>query len=152
MVVIKSGNFLYVKKMPNRIEEFRNKKGYTREQLAELCDTTETTIYRLEVEIMELKPEWLYKLGNALEVYPVELLPLDWQKPREVDPTVLGNVLKDIIETCEEIGIKLDTQTIATLTAEKYDRIINHPEEASPEKLKAFLEGVKFNQTKETKK
>ena len=59
----------------NRIREEREKKGWSQSELAERCNTTNQQISRLEAGQRELTLSWMERLGRALGVNPVHILP-----------------------------------------------------------------------------
>lgn len=67
--------------MPNRIRELRAARNLTMAQLAELADTSEQTISRIERGIRQLTDNWIRRIANALDVHPFELLVPDIQDP-----------------------------------------------------------------------
>ena len=58
----------------NRIKEVRLSRHLTEEQLAELAETTQVQISRLENGRRRLTVEWLMRLSKALECAPEDLL------------------------------------------------------------------------------
>lgn len=60
--------------MRNRIAKWRNERGLTQEELAELVSAHYTTINRLENGKQGLTQKWITKLAEALEVHPADLL------------------------------------------------------------------------------
>lgn len=58
----------------NRIKQIRERRGLTQDQLAELVDTTQPTIMRLERGQRKLTVEWMQRLAKALKCRPEELL------------------------------------------------------------------------------
>ena len=65
----------------NRVKEWRERRGMTLQQLGESLDTSSVQIARLENGERKLSPEWLEKLGAALNCIPAELLPAHLYKP-----------------------------------------------------------------------
>lgn len=63
-------------KLPNRIREIRKLRALSQEDLAARIgeDVTGATISRLETGRIALTQEWLYKIGRALSVNPLELI------------------------------------------------------------------------------
>jgi DNA-binding XRE family transcriptional regulator len=59
---------------PNRIAEFRRKRGLTQQQVAERVGTHWVTISRLENGRQDLKWEWVEKLATVLDVNPMDLM------------------------------------------------------------------------------
>ncbi len=60
---------------PNKILAFRQARGWTQQELAARCKTTQPQIDRLEKGLRKLTVEWLQVIGIALEVEPAALLP-----------------------------------------------------------------------------
>ena len=59
----------------NRIRELREERGWGQHELAERCSTTNQQISRLEAGQRELTQRWMERLGSALGVNPVHILP-----------------------------------------------------------------------------
>jgi DNA-binding XRE family transcriptional regulator len=73
----------YAVDMRTAIQQCREEAGLTRRQLAELCDTSETQIYRLEMydtddpdnkNTREPTWSWMLKIAEALGVTPADLV------------------------------------------------------------------------------
>jgi DNA-binding XRE family transcriptional regulator len=73
----------YAVHMRTAIQQCREEAGLTRRQLAELCDTSETQIYRLEMydsdnpkdpNTREPGWDWMLKIAEALGVTPADLV------------------------------------------------------------------------------
>lgn len=60
---------------PNRIAEWRERRGMSQETLAEFCNTTRQTISRLEKGHVQLTQKWMGQLAHALRIQPPDLLP-----------------------------------------------------------------------------
>ena len=56
------------------IRDFRKMRDMTLKQLADAIGTTPQSVQRLETGNMTVSLEWLYKIGNALQVEPYKLL------------------------------------------------------------------------------
>lgn len=70
----------------NRIQEWRERRGLTQEQLGELVGTTQATIQRLEKRPIEkVRIEWIMVLARALRIDEVDLLPIALAKRLEDD-------------------------------------------------------------------
>lgn len=64
---------------PNRIREHRERKGWSQEKLAQLAETSNQQIGRLEKGERDLSPYWLDRLARAIgDIKPDELLPVDF--------------------------------------------------------------------------
>lgn len=63
-------------KLTHRIKEFRNRKGFSQEELSEQSGLSLRTIQRIENAETEPRGDSLQRLAKALEVSPDELL--DW--------------------------------------------------------------------------
>lgn len=59
----------------NRIRELREERGWSLEQLAERCNTTNQQISRLERGQRELTLRWMQRVASALGVSVVQVLP-----------------------------------------------------------------------------
>lgn len=51
----------------------RERAGLTQEELARRCNTTHSTIQRLESGLRRLSDPWIWKLSKALNCHPGEL-------------------------------------------------------------------------------
>ena len=60
--------------MENRIQEIREKKKISRQQIADLMETSVTQIFRLETGERKLTFEWLERFAKALNVSAGELI------------------------------------------------------------------------------
>jgi transcriptional regulator with XRE-family HTH domain len=63
--------------VPNRIREFRLKKGMTADELARAIKTTQGTISRLEAGRQTISLDWIYKIAAVLGVSATDLLEED---------------------------------------------------------------------------
>jgi transcriptional regulator with XRE-family HTH domain len=61
--------------MDNLIRHYRKLRGMTQTELAEKLETTTQSVSRLETGVMTLSTDWLERLGAALRVHPIALLP-----------------------------------------------------------------------------
>lgn len=59
---------------PNRIKEWRDRRGLLQTQLAKKVRTTQPTIVKLESGEMQLTEAWLRKLAKALTCAPADLM------------------------------------------------------------------------------
>ena len=77
----------------NRIEYWRKKRGLSGAELARMIGTSQPTYYRIENGIVKLTVDWMRKLAQALDVSPVDLLPLALvaDTTNELEPTPLSN-------------------------------------------------------------
>ena len=61
-------------KIKNYIRELRDARGWSQEELAGRTGTTNQQIGRLELGQRRLTAEWMYRLADALECHPTDLL------------------------------------------------------------------------------
>ena len=61
--------------MDNLIRHHRKLQGMTQAELADRLGTTTQSVSRLETGVMTLSTDWLERLGAALRVHPIALLP-----------------------------------------------------------------------------
>lgn len=59
--------------MTNRLKHLRKQRGLTQQALAELINTTHSTVGRIESGKRGLNEEWVWKLSRALDCHPGEL-------------------------------------------------------------------------------
>ncbi len=62
----------------------------------------------------------LVKIANAIKRYPSELLPLEWQKPAEINEEILGKAVSEILKNKES----LDLSSISNLIIQEYKNIL----------------------------
>lgn len=84
--------------MENRIKEWRIRRGLSAQALAERLDppSGRSTIVKLERGERKLTPEWMHKLGSALDIAPVELLP-----PQALAPISAGVIFAPVCTWAE---------------------------------------------------
>lgn len=91
--------------MPNRLNEIIKLKQKTVQQVADAAGFTNDYIYRLKSPNYKerLNEDNVKRLADALDVYPSELLPEDWQKPSDmsIDTTLLTEAIAKFIEHSE---------------------------------------------------
>jgi phage repressor protein C with HTH and peptisase S24 domain len=63
-----------MKKLQNRIREFRHRAGLSMQALAERAGTSAPQINKLEKGERKLTVDWMIRLGNALGIDPKELM------------------------------------------------------------------------------
>jgi len=73
----------------NRIREWRQKRGWSLQQLAEASDTTRAQIDKLERGERRLTVDWMVRLAKPLDCLPADLLPNGAQTAAAPDPTRL---------------------------------------------------------------
>lgn len=61
--------------MDNRIREWRKRRGYSLRKLAEMTNTSNPQIYKLETGERRLSLHWMQRLADALGCTPADLLP-----------------------------------------------------------------------------
>ncbi len=64
----------YTKGMKNRIREYREKKGWSQQKLADAVGTSQPQIDRLEKNQRRVSDFWLEKIANTLHVPPIALM------------------------------------------------------------------------------
>lgn len=67
----------------NRIAELRRARGWSMDQLAERANTTGSQINKLEKGRVSLTTDWMYRIADALEVHPMDLLDNGGLEPDE---------------------------------------------------------------------
>lgn len=60
----------------NRIREWRQKRGWSQQQLADACATTRAQIDKLERGERRLTVDWMLRLAKPLDCLPADLLPM----------------------------------------------------------------------------
>ena len=77
--------------MKNRIRHFRQKKGLTQTELADLAGTTAATISRLETSDMTLSTDWLRRFADIFHVQVADLI----DEPSAHAASLIGTVQAD---------------------------------------------------------
>lgn len=122
------------KHIPNRARELRLRAGLTAEEAASRAETSTVQIYRLEKSEREMTFEWMYKLSQALNCKPYEILPNDWQPivDQEVPESVIDYIC-DIQETVDQWlkqnKKELDWESKKLLIKSLYEETIKLPQE-----------------------
>lgn len=89
--------------MPNRIKELRIAKGLSQDALAELANTSQPQIDRLEKGQRNLTQTWMTRIAKALGVRPAELLP----ESRGITPDQLDEIARALKDAMAEEGVTL---------------------------------------------
>lgn len=113
--------------MKNRIDFFRREQGRTIEELAGLAGISYGQIQKLMSGQRRLYSPDFPKCAKALNKYPSELLPIEWQKPAEIDTKILKTILNMLLRMAEEHGIKLAADDIASVVSLLYKKEITKP-------------------------
>lgn len=79
-----------VKPSVNNLRAWREYRGLTQAQLAELLDTTDNVISMLESGDRQLSPKWLNKLAPVLKTRPGFLLEFS---PEDADLSILEAIV-----------------------------------------------------------
>lgn len=111
----------------NRIREIREQKGISQSALADLCNTTQPTIQRLESGDRKLTEFWMRAIAKALDVRPVDLIEAMNAAEIEDDiaPDVDGDA--DILRPLAAMGLaayRVLTDCVALTGIQKGDRIV----------------------------
>lgn len=116
-------------KMTNRIDELIKQRGFTIKKVAGLVNFSQDTINRLKrcAPSPHLNVEHMERLAKALEVFPSELLCLEWQKPGDINTDVLTKALTLCLDAQEKTLHKIDVIALAKITCILYSRISKNP-------------------------
>lgn len=90
----------------NNVQRIREARGITRDSLAEMLDTTGTTVYRLETRRRELTHSWIVKIAQTLECNVAELLP----EAGIIKPTIISQDIYD--EAMAEVERSVDYNSL----------------------------------------
>lgn len=84
----------------NRLAEFIRKSPMTVEQVAEAANLTRDSVNRIKAGKVKLNENTLFRFAKALNCYPSELLPLEWQKPNshDIDVKILADSIREVTE------------------------------------------------------
>ena len=84
------------------LAEWRQHKGLTQKELAELSGTSHATISALESGDRDFKGAWLDKFSKTFDCHPIDLLaPPGAQIRAPSEPVFTISEVRDLIETCE---------------------------------------------------
>lgn len=97
-------------KAGKRVKQRRREKNLTQEQLAELCDVSNTYISHIETGIAHVSLEVLYKIGLALDSTPDYFL-MDTVKTTPY----LNHELSRLLEKCTPDTLYTVTKIVETL-------------------------------------
>lgn len=97
-------------------------KGVTgMKTLSDSANLESSTVRKfLDGSSRSIKVETLYKLSLALNVQPVELLPLEWQKPSDIDTIILESAITDILTADQQNKTKSTPSQMAGDIADLY--------------------------------
>ncbi len=84
------------------LSEWRQHRGYTQKELAELSGTSHATISALESGDRDFKGIWLDTFAKVFDCHPIDLLGPPGTKIRaSAEPTFSIEEIRGLIETCE---------------------------------------------------
>jgi len=105
--------------MKNRLREFREKKGFSRERLAELADTSAGQIVKLENGERTFNLKWAERFSPFLDVTALDLLGL--HIPGGVDAVPLSALRPGIAAALKGLAsanlLSIDPDEVDALTA-----------------------------------
>lgn len=84
--------------MDNRIDIVREEKGMSVNALAETLGVPRSTLNKLRRGERKITTQWLERFAKALDCYPSELLPVEWQKPLQAPAPSDPNLSKVAID------------------------------------------------------
>lgn len=73
----------------SKLKEMREKRGLSREALAELVGTTATTIYRKETGMRGLKTSEINRYAEALGCEPIQLIDTGTEYEKKISPVIV---------------------------------------------------------------
>ena len=97
----------------NRIRYLRERVGLSVEGLAKLAGVHRNQIYKLEAGERKLYSQYIQKIAKALDCYPSELMPQEWQRPEE------GRLERERLEKAVKIVIASDAPEFEKFTKKK---------------------------------
>lgn len=75
--------------MPNRVRALLKERGIKIKDIASITGYTHDSLMKINRGDTGLTHESIERLASAIKCYPSELLPLDWQKPGEINEEAL---------------------------------------------------------------
>ena len=85
------------------LSEWRQQKGLTQKELADLSSTSHATISALESGDRDFKGAWLDTFAKIFECHPIDLLgPPGMQLRAPSEPIFTIREIRDLVRTCEE--------------------------------------------------
>ena len=113
-------------KIELKIQDLREDRGWTQEQLAAIVGTTGPQINRLEKGQRKLTVEWLLRLCAAFDVSADKIvnIPMPKKIVSTSDPAMLGAVVGWLIEACDKYKFKPDSKEIGKWASYVYGDVV----------------------------
>ena len=110
--------------MTNRIREIRELRGLSLQALADLVGTSNQNVSRVELGQTKLNEDWMRRLGNALDVDPVELLSenADYQGPYV--PELMQLAIEGTLTHAANLGYQLTPAETGEICVLLYEEAI----------------------------
>lgn len=105
--------------MDNRLRELREGAGLTQAKLADLVNTTHSTIQRFEAGTRQMTEGWLRKLATALRCRPGDIL--DAPKNGGIDRDRMREAICGTLSAIRKRGIAPTEDEVADLIFYVYD-------------------------------
>lgn len=115
-------------------------------EVAKASFITKGFVNQLKAGKKRLNIVHIFNFAKAMGKYPSELLPLEWQKPAEVDKEKLQLITGWLMAIHERPGYKFTPEEFAHLVTFGYGKIMKNPnitKELFYDTIEVILEGVK---------
>lgn len=90
-------------KIANNINNLIKRSGLSINEVVARSGYTRDNVSRIRKGIIKLNEENMQKMAFALNCYPSELLPLEWQKPAEIIESRLEEAIKYAFKVNQEL-------------------------------------------------
>ncbi len=131
--------------MDNNVDKMRIKKELSKKQLSIRLNTTRQSLDRLINGETQITLHWLERIAKALDCYPSELLPNDWQKLPDINEKLHLEITTHVVNAAKDINLELTPKQLSVLISSLYSDAITNPESVESEKVKLILKGLTLN-------
>ena len=108
----------------NRIREWRTRKGWSMQQLADSCSTSRAQIDKLERGERRLTVDWMVRLAKPLGCRPAELLPVSMVPGLGAEMSVGAEDEREPAGMCESLPDSMLTPAFVAMPASAYASMI----------------------------
>jgi transcriptional regulator with XRE-family HTH domain len=117
----------------NKIKELRLRLGLSLEDVAGRVGTSHQNIQRLESGGVSLTSQWIEPISRALNCYPSELLPDEWQKEHSLYYDALSKAIQLAEEFLNENELEMPPEIKGRFVAAIYEMAITEEKKATEE-------------------
>lgn len=111
-------------KYPNKLNEIRRSRGLSMDRLAEKMNTSRGQVYNLETGKRQLTQRWMYRLAEALECAPEDLLPTTKGVKYEFDDDLIKKCGDAILDVAHSRHRKLTPSELIAYTILLYRHVM----------------------------